>query len=260
MSLTPELREFAEDPGRFVDEPRSSSVERVVDDRVCLVHGATWSVISGVNIEPDELDRLIAQVRQWVPPESEPTWYMGPSTRPPDLFERLEARGFTSPRDGVGLIHALALAGEPNAPSDVEVVRITTFEQFRQSNELAWDAFETPEDHREKNRARLAQDFEESMRNGVPVSFLATLDGRPAGTATAITSDRGVFLVGGATASWARSRGVYRALVRARWDYAVSRGTPALVTHAVPDTSYPILLGIGFEEVCTIRRLQDPTG
>ena len=66
-----------------------------------------------------------------------------------------------------------------------------------------------------------------------------------------------MFLIGGSTAQWARGRGVYRALVRARWDYAVGRRTPALVTHAMPDTSYPILRRMGFEEVCAIRRLED---
>jgi predicted GNAT superfamily acetyltransferase len=56
---------------------------------------------------------------------------------------------------------------------------------------------------------------------------------------------------------WARGRGAYRALVRARWDDAVARGTPALVTEALPDTSYPILKRVGFVDVCTIRRLED---
>jgi hypothetical protein len=37
----------------------------------------------------------------------------------------------------------------------------------------------------------------------------------------------------------------------------VEAGTPALVTHALPDTSYPILLRLGFEEVCSLRRLED---
>jgi hypothetical protein len=45
--------------------------------------------------------------------------------------------------------------------------------------------------------------------------------------------------------------------VRARWDDAVARGTPALVTEANPDTSLPILLALGFQEVAPIRRLED---
>ena len=86
----------------------------------------------------------------------------------------------------------------------------------------------------------------------MPVGYLATLDGEPAATAMAIPSERGVFLIAGSTAPWARGRGLYRALVRARWDDAVARGTPALVTQANPETSYPILKRLGFEDVCTI--------
>ena len=51
---------------------------------------------------------------------------------------------------------------------------------------------------------------------------------------------------------------MYRALVHARWLDAVERGTPALVTEAMPETSYPILTRLGFEQVCSIRRLEDP--
>ena len=70
-------------------------------------------------------------------------------------------------------------------------------------------------------------------------------------------ADHGVFLIAGSVAEWARRRGVYTTLVRARWDDAVVRGTPALVTGALPDTSLPILLRAGFREVCVIRRLED---
>jgi predicted GNAT superfamily acetyltransferase len=62
----------------------------------------------------------------------------------------------------------------------------------------------------------------------------------------------------GAVLERARGRGVYRALVRPRWDDAVARGTPALITEANPGTSYPILKRVGFVDVCTIRRLEDP--
>jgi GNAT superfamily N-acetyltransferase len=210
-----------------------------------------------VRVEPDRVESLLADVRERVPAEKEPVWWLGPSARPRDLYEQLLALGLREPRDRALLLHALALAREPEGPEGIDVMRIETFEQFSAARELQWDAFDTPEDKRAKNRARLREDFEESQRLAVPVSFFATLDGRPAGLALAIPSDRGVFLIGGATAKWARGRGVYRALVRARWDYAAARGTPALVIQAVPDTSYPILLRLGFEEVCTIRRLED---
>jgi predicted GNAT superfamily acetyltransferase len=89
------------------------------------------------------------------------------------------------------------------------------------------------------------------------VTFVAFVDGQPAGVGRSVYSDRGVFIIAGGVREWARGRGVYKALVRARWDDAVARGTPALITEALPDTSYPILKRVGFVEVCTIRRLED---
>jgi hypothetical protein len=44
--------------------------------------------------------------------------------------------------------------------------------------------------------------------------------------------------------------------VRARWDDAAARGTPALGVHA-KDTSSPILTRLGFEKVLQLRRLED---
>jgi ribosomal protein S18 acetylase RimI-like enzyme len=211
-------------------------------------------------VEADAVESLLAEVRGRVPRGSGAVWWIGPSARPSDVYERLLSLGLREPRDGVSEVHALVLTREPADPEGVTVTRIETFEQFTDAAELRWDAFDVPEERRAANRARLREDYEESRRFGVPVGFLATVEGRPAGAGTALPSDRGVFLIAGATAPWARGRGIYRALVRARWDYAVARGTPALVTEAVADTSYPILRRLGFEDVATIRRLEDPGG
>ena len=66
-------------------------------------------------------------------------------------------------------------------------------------------------------------------------------------------------LFGGSTLPEARGRGAYRALVAARWEDAVARGTPVLVTQASP-MSRPILGRLGFREVCQIRILLDAFG
>lgn len=254
--LTPELREYVECPDRFAPIIPGASVTRTMDDRVCVIQGPLWAAVSGVNVAGHEVEALLAEVRERIPPEKSQTWWLGPSTQPTDLHERLVALGLTEADPP--LLHGLALTEPPGEPPpDVEVHRVETLEDFAASREVQWDAFGTPEQKRADNRARNREDFEESMRFEVPITFLATLEGKPAATAMAIPSERGVLLIGGSTASWARGRGLYRALVRARWDLAVARGTPALVVEAIPDTSYPILLGLGFEEVCTIRRLED---
>jgi len=256
--LTPELREYAATPDRFALVPAGASVTRYDDGRICIIQGPTWAAVSAPNVGEDELDDLVEQVRELVPATKRHGWWLSPSARPTDIYDRLTSRGFTEPADGVGLLHAVILTRAPAAPTGIEVRRIATFDDFLAAREVQWDAFGVPEQRREVQRPQLRNEFEESIAHGVPVGFLAMLDGRPAGNATAIPSERGVFLIAGSTVDWARGRGLYRALVRARWDFAVERGTPALVTHAVPETSYPILQRLGFEDVCTIRRLEDP--
>jgi hypothetical protein len=65
-------------------------------------------------------------------------------------------------------------------------------------------------------------------------------------------------MIGGGVLPAARGRGIYRALVRARWDDAVAAGTPALCTQAGA-MSRPILEGLGFQPVAEHEILLDPT-
>jgi len=64
---------------------------------------------------------------------------------------------------------------------------------------------------------------------------------------------------GGGTRPEHRGRGAYRALVRARWDAAVERGTPILTVGAGA-MSRPILERLGFTIVGWEDCLLDPLG
>jgi hypothetical protein len=255
--IDPALREYAETPDRFAPVPEGTSVTRFADERICVIQGPTWAGISGPRVREDELDDLIALVHELVPADKRQTWWIGPTARPANIIELLEARGFRPAEDGAEL-RAMALTTPPPDPAaGVEVRRVETLDDFLTAREVQWDAFEVPQERRELQRPYLHGEFDEAMTHGTPLTFLALLDGKPAATGMAIPSERGVFLIAGSTATWARGRGLYRALVRARWDYAVERGTPALITEALVDTSYPILQRLGFAEVCTIRRYEE---
>jgi len=256
--ISAELREYAELPDRFAPIPEESSVGRFDDGRVCVIQGASWASVSAVQVDDDAVDGLVDQVHELVAADKQCTWWLGPSSAPPDLGDRLRAHGLADPHDGVTAVIALALTGEPPAPAgNIDTHVVETFEEFAETREVQWDAFNVPEERRALLRGRVREEFDETMRFGTPVPFVASIDGRPAATAMAIPSERGVFLIAGSTAPWARGRGLYRALVHARWEYAVARGTPALVTQADPSTSYPILRRLGFQDVCEIRRLED---
>jgi hypothetical protein len=256
--ITPELREYALTPDRFTTIVEGSSLSRHDDGRICVLQGNIWASISAPRFDEDELDDVIAHVHELVPRDKHQVWWINEAARPTGLVELLRERGFTETRDSAHELRAVVLTSPPGAtPAGVEVRRIETFDDFLAAREVQWEGFATPEERRAVQRRTIRGDFEESMTLEIPVGFLALLDGKPAATAMAVPSPRGVFLIAGTTAPWARGNGLYRALVRARWDYAVERGTPALVVQAVVDTSFPILQRLGFETVGTIIRMQE---
>ena len=50
MRLSAEVREYAETPDRFTQLPEGGSVSRFADARVCVLQGATWAAVSGVQV------------------------------------------------------------------------------------------------------------------------------------------------------------------------------------------------------------------
>jgi hypothetical protein len=254
--ISQELREFAQTPDKFTMLP--ANVVRYVDDRVCVIQGPTWAGVTAVRVGPGEVAALRDEVRDRVPAEKPIVWWIDPDAQPADLEERLRAIGLREPADRGYLLHALACVDAPApAPDDVVVRQVESLDDWLGAMEVMWEAFDTPPGRREEQRPHLEDDYEAARAAGVPATFLAEVDGRLAGLARSVYSDRGVFLIAGGVVEWARGRGVYRALVRARWDDAVARGTPALVTEALADTSYPILKRLGFVDIATIRRLED---
>lgn len=248
--VSPALRAYAEAPDRYSDV--SADVERYADERVCVMQGLTWAAVSDVHT--DDVEALVAEVRARVPAEKRPIWWLGPSSEPTDIYEQLQGLGFGTPADRADWLYAMASATAPPEAPGIEVRAVETFDDFAAATQVGWDAFGLSAERRERDRPHLRTMFEA----GGPRTFVAYLDDRPVGVGRSVYSDRGVFLIGGGVLEHARGRGVYRALVRARWEDAAARGTPGLIVEALPDTSYPILKRIGFEEVCIIRRLEDP--
>jgi hypothetical protein len=164
---------------------------------------------------------------------------------PNDVAGRLLARGLTIEPDDYEIDGLLLTAEPPPGPPGVQARPLDAQDDITAAQELQWEVFRTPPEHR-----RPWQPAEDERLYG------AWVDGRLAGAGRSYFTPLGAMMAGGATAEWARGRGAYRALVRARWDDAAARGTPALGVHA-KDTSSPILRRLGFERVLGFRRLQD---
>jgi hypothetical protein len=241
--------ELAENANAYT--PLGPSDERVFNDRFVLWMGRGdqpgWNVAQRFRIGGDEVEDLRTEIHELLRARGRTacSWEVGSHATPPDLVERLHALGLVDDSPDP-LAIGMVLRRPPAAPPpDVEVRRALTRDELVAAERIARAAFGDgvgdidPPPPREDN----------------PI-YLAYVDGEPVARASAAISERGVSLFGGATVPEARGRGAYRALVAARWEEAVGRGTPLLVTQA-GRMSRPILVRLGFEELCEIRILID---
>ncbi len=184
-------------------------------------------------------------VAWWVPPEQD------------HIAPRLESAGLVN-QDTPGfeaIENALALVTPPVADdADGIEVRLTeTWDDFLAASSVIGQVFGMPPVSDEELRARY-DDYRNPANPGR--GFVALLDGRVVGTSYAAFGEAGVNLFGGSVLPEARGRGVYRALVRARWEAAVARGTPALTVQA-SRMSRPICERLGFVFVAPVRVFVD---
>ena len=203
--------------------------------------------------EPDEAAEVLAEVRSLVPAAR--TGWM---TERKELADALRDAGARSPEPPLEpSFTALAADREPPAVDGVEIRKVETFDDFLVGLEIMLAASTWTEDAAARQRAE-AEETYARRRSRPGGEWLACLDGRAVAWGGAVAGPRGLYLAGGATLPEARGYGCYRALIRARWDDAVSRGTPGLVVGA-QETSRPILERCGFVRVATMYELEtDP--
>jgi GNAT superfamily N-acetyltransferase len=208
-----------------------------------------------VRVRSGEVDRVVAAVRAKLRAEGRTTstWWLGPSTTPPDLAQRLIGHGLVP----IDPTTAMVATAPPVAAVDgVEVRPVRTRNDADAAAAIVAAAFEMNTATTRALAAAIREENDPPIPDSI-TSFLAVIDGVPVGTAASVYLDGCVGLIGGATVPSARGRGVYRSLVQARWDDAVARHRPVLVTQAVNATSRPILEHNGFTPLFPITVLLD---
>ena len=211
-----------------------------------------------------DVDRLVAEARALVVARGARTgaWMVPEASGPSALRDVLTAEYGMTPYDELPhepRFAALLLTTSPPAHDSPGLVTrpAESLAEFEAAALVGMDSFEVSEQNRDAHRAhsRKLWNFEVAGDSGYR-TFVGLLDGEIVGTAAAIFGTNAVYLVGGSTRSDVRGRGVYRALVRARWDAAVARGTPALTVSA-GRMSRPILESLGFAHAGWIDVLRD---
>jgi hypothetical protein len=251
--LNAELREFARAPGAFLE--RAPGVETVDTERYFagVVAAGKYVNVCRLRFAPEEAVDVLAEVRQ-LAPSATGSWQTDSS----DLAAALLAAGAREPAPPLdGEFTALASSTPPPRVDGIEIRRVKSFDDYLIGLEIMLSAEQFTDEARARRRAEAAETYNRH-RDGPMMGWLASIDNEPVALARAFPSPRGLLLDGGVTLPSARGRGAYRALLAARWEEAVARGTPALVVHAGP-MSRPILEHCGFEPVCTMYEVEhDP--
>jgi GNAT superfamily N-acetyltransferase len=206
------------------------------------------------------VDERIEAVRAWFRDRgrAEFTWWVGPSATPGDLEARLRAAGASSFADEP-VVTQMLLTEPPPEVDGFEVRRVERFEEFAVGRELAWRIAGFTEEQLDAARGTLAERWEHRQSAGNGALYLVFVDGEPVACGDVIFLPFAAFLSGASTLPEARGRGAFRALVRARWDEAVQRGTPALLVGA-GKMSRPILERLGFANLAELHVLVDQSG
>jgi GNAT superfamily N-acetyltransferase len=243
----------------FRELPRPPDIEQVEFDGafIAINPWPTAQIVSMRDGGPADVEATVAAARAvarergktivawWVPPDQD---HVAPALEAAGLVNR-DTPGFEA------IENALALVAPPQGdPVDDVEVRITeTWEDFREGSRVVEKAFEMPFVTDDELRARY-DDYRHPDNPGR--GFIARIDGRVVGTSYAAFGNAGVNLFGGSVLPEMRGRGVYRALVHARWEAAAARGTPALTVQA-GRMSRPICERLGFVFLAPVRVFVD---
>ena len=249
------LREVAEYPNSF--GPLGPGGERLDTGRytLCMGTGRKWNTVQRQRFLLAEVDAVIAEVRATLRQRgrTQTQWEVG-SSAPAGLVDALLERGIVPDKEPYAV--ALVLTEEPPPPGEgLTARRVETFEEYSAANAVQWEAFESSEEDIAESRELLPKFYRETVN----VMHAVWLDGEIVCAGISAPTEHGLLLYGGATVKRARGRGAYKALNRARWDDAVARGTPALITQG-GSMSRPILEQLGFERVGEVHMLLDVFG
>lgn len=256
-TLFPESQLFAFPPGH---PTRRIEVEGV---SVILPGGLPHLLGFPERVEESRIEQVVDAVRRVARAEQleRALWFVPEAASPERLARRLLALGMR-PNDQPGADPRSALMvcvdAPPAGPLEVVARRAETFEEFLAAQLALVDAFGMDEAMRHAAKERAERLWPFQSRGGVEV-FVALVDGEVVAFAGARFGRTAVYLAGGGTRPDHRGRGVYRALVRVRWDAAVERDTPVLTVGA-GDMSRPILERLGFSIVGWEDCLLDPLG
>jgi GNAT superfamily N-acetyltransferase len=184
-------------------------------------------------------------------------WNIGPSTRPIDLGEHLQAHGFTKVSDTPGMAVELESMNEDFPESSGFTIKpVKDIETLRDWIQAATEGFSV-----KKSTSELLFDIESKIGFGEHLprrSYVGYLNGRPVACSLMLMTSGVAGLFAVATIPAARGRGIGTLISLAPWTEARERGYKVGVLHS-SQMGYGVYRRLGFEDYCKIEMYQLPS-
>lgn len=183
-------------------------------------------------------------------------WMVHP-TAPPDLPERLAARGLAEVEEITGMTANLAeLPAAPPAPSGVEIHTVTPDRDFEPFLEYVAARWEVPPAER-ADLAAIVRSFRVGGEQSPTRAWLAVKDGKVLAKAGTHDTPGVVGLYGVATKPEARGLGLARLVCLTALSAARARGQKTAVLHSTP-MAVSLYRAMGFREAALFRLYAAP--
>ena len=264
MEIPADVREQALHPFRELLLP--AGWKRVEGRHVvaCFHTYPIAQVVEPTTLGPADVDAAVEEARELVRAEGKDrlVWWIEPGFE--WLGPELERRGLVNEETPgfESVENAMALVEPPSGKSSdgVTVNLVETIDDLAACDRVTAEAFEMGDqagEEMDKDRAERYAAY--TSPDNPSRQFNASLDGRVVGTGASVIGKHGVNLFAAGVLPEARRRGVYRALIRARWDLAVELGRPALTVQA-GRMSRPVLESVGFSFIAAAKMYVDGLG
>jgi GNAT superfamily N-acetyltransferase len=109
----------------------------------------TFNVVCGAHLERDQADERIRSTVEWFRERELPfSWWIGPSSTPTDLPERLQHHGLVHAEDEAGMICDLTtLDTSPRSIPDIMICQVRRPDQLRQLAQVVAANWDPPDQH-----------------------------------------------------------------------------------------------------------------
>jgi ribosomal protein S18 acetylase RimI-like enzyme len=177
------------------------------------------------------------------------TWWVGPTSTPADLGDRLVAHGLEADETIPGMAMRLDAWVPPAVPDGIEIVPATDAAEFHEAMDVMFEGFEIPRHAQPAFEERFA-DFCIGPR-AIQTTYIARIAGRAVSTSLGMLVDGVVGIYNVATAADARRRGAGGAVTAAAMADGQARGARWALLES-SEMGRSVYERLGFRQVCEI--------